>query len=122
LTEGQKAEVTSLVREYADVFALSMSEVFFVDWWKHHLNIDPRVKLPTRMSQRPLTKKQKTWFYDILDEMEEAHVIQRVPGEFLKFLNSTNIAPKEAGKTGITRTGVLCKVNAECIKNGLPPF
>jgi hypothetical protein len=39
-------------------------------------------------------------------------------------LNSTNLAPKEAGKTGMTRTEVLCnlKVNAECIKSGLPPF
>ncbi|KAJ7749099.1 hypothetical protein B0H16DRAFT_1280906, partial [Mycena metata] len=78
LTDDQKLKVTSLIREYADVFALSMSEVFYVDWWKHHLNIDPTVKLPTRMSQHPLTEKQKEWFYDILDEMEESHVIQRV--------------------------------------------
>ncbi|KAJ7216071.1 hypothetical protein GGX14DRAFT_308756, partial [Mycena pura] len=78
LTEEQRAKITSLIREYADVFALSMSEVFYVDWWKHHLNIDPEIKLPTRMSQRPLTEKQKEWFYDILDEMEESHVIQRV--------------------------------------------
>ncbi|KAJ7803718.1 hypothetical protein B0H14DRAFT_2248317, partial [Mycena olivaceomarginata] len=66
----------------ADVFALSMSKVFFVDWqWKHHLNIDPEIKLPTRMthmSQHPLTEKQKTWFYDILDVMEGVHVIQHV--------------------------------------------
>jgi hypothetical protein len=84
LTEGQKAEVISLVREYADIFALSMSEIFFVDWWKHHLNIDPGVKLLTRMSQCLLTKKQKTWFYDILDEMEEAHVIQPCPRRVFK--------------------------------------
>ncbi|KAJ7330928.1 hypothetical protein DFH08DRAFT_641490, partial [Mycena albidolilacea] len=78
LTGDQKAEVTSLIRKYTDVFALSMSEVFFVDWWKHHLNIDPEIKLPTRMSQCPLTKKQKTCFYNILDKMERAHVIQHV--------------------------------------------
>ncbi|KAJ7106325.1 hypothetical protein C8R44DRAFT_638611, partial [Mycena epipterygia] len=78
LTEDQRAKIISLIREYADVFALSMSEVFYVDWWKHHLNIDPEIKLPTRMSQRPLTEKQKEWFYNILDEMEESHVIQRV--------------------------------------------
>jgi hypothetical protein len=58
----------------------------------------------------------------MLDEMESAHVIQKVPGDFLKCLNSTNLAPKEAGKTGATRTEILRKVNAECIKNGLPPF
>lgn len=33
-----------------------------------------------------------------------------------------NLAPKEVGKTGTTRIEVLQKVNAECIKNGLPPF
>ncbi|KAJ6522904.1 hypothetical protein B0H19DRAFT_878322, partial [Mycena capillaripes] len=78
LTDDQRAKVISLIREYADIFALSMSEVFFVDWWKHHLNIDPDAKFPKRMSQRPLTEKQKDWFYEILDEMEESHVIQRV--------------------------------------------
>ncbi|KAJ6551891.1 hypothetical protein B0H19DRAFT_950400, partial [Mycena capillaripes] len=94
ITVEQRAKLTSLIREYADVFALSMSEVFYVDWWKHHLNIDPTITLPTRMSQRPLTKKQKDWFYDILDVMEEALVIQRVPGKFLKCLHSTNLALK----------------------------
>jgi hypothetical protein len=54
--------------------------------------------------------------------MEEACVIQKVPGDFIKCLNSTNLAPKEAGKTGATRTEILQKVNTECIKNGLPPF
>jgi hypothetical protein len=122
LSDDQRAKVVALIREYADIFALSMLEVFFVDWWKHHLNVDPEAKFPKRMSQRPLTEKQKDWFYEILDEMEEAHIIQRVPGEFLKCLNSTNLALKEAGQTGITRMEVLQKVNAECIKNGLPLF
>jgi hypothetical protein len=41
----------------ADVFALSMSKVFFVDWqWKYHLNIDPEIKLPTRMTRSPNTR------------------------------------------------------------------
>ncbi|KAJ7114207.1 hypothetical protein C8R43DRAFT_903082 [Mycena crocata] len=82
LTDDQRAKVVKLIKEYADIFALSMSEVFFVDWWKHHLNIDPDTKLPKRMSQRPLTEKQKDWFYEILDEMEESHVIQRVSAAF----------------------------------------
>lgn len=59
LTDQQRTKVTTLIREYADVFALSMSEVFFIDWWKHHLNVDPETKLPKRMTQRPLTEKQK---------------------------------------------------------------
>src|SRR6202035_3806591 len=69
-----------------------------------------------------ITEAQKDWFFSILDEMEEAHVIQRVPGEFIKGLSSTNIQPKEAGKIGATHNEILQKVTAECIKNGLPPF
>jgi hypothetical protein len=76
LSDDQRAKVVALIREYADIFALSMSEVFSVDWWKHHLNVDPEAKFPKCMSQRPLTEKQKDWFYEILDEMEEAHIIQ----------------------------------------------
>ena len=122
LTDTQRDEIRALVREYADVFALSLSEVKVVDWYKHHLHIDPSVKLPKKTAQRPITEAQKDWFFSILDEMEDAHVIQKVPGDFIKALSSTNLQPKEAGKIGATRTEILRKVNTECIKNGLPPF
>ncbi|KZP33357.1 hypothetical protein FIBSPDRAFT_721093, partial [Athelia psychrophila] len=94
LDEGQRIRVEKLVRSFADIFALSLSEVAYVDWHSHHLNINPSVKLPKRMSQRPVTKNQEPWFHGMLDAMEEAYVIQKVPGEFIKCLNSTNLAPK----------------------------
>jgi len=122
LTDDQRNQIQNLIHNYADIFALTLLEVKVVNWHKHHLNIDPSIKLPTRTSQHPVTEAQKDWFFSILDEMEEAHVIQRVPGNFIKALSSTNPAPKEAGKIGTTRTEILQKVNAECIKNGLPPF
>ena len=122
LSEEQKGHVKSLIHEYADVFALSLSEVQFVDWYTHKLHIEPDAKFPTRVNQCPVTEVQKKWFNEILNEMEAAHVIQRVPGDFIKNLSSTNLAPKEAGKTGLTQTEVLCQVNAECICNGLPLF
>lgn len=122
LTTEQRNEVKALICDYADIFALSLSEVKVINWYKHHLNVDPTVKLPKKTAQRPVTEAQKDWFHSILDEMENAHVIQRVPGDFIKALSSTNLQPKEAGKVGAMRTEVLRKVNAECIKNGLPPF
>ena len=122
LTDEQREQVRSLIREYADVFALSLSEVLYVDWYKHKLNIDPDQKFPTKINQRPITEGQKEWFNNILDDMEKSFVIQKVPGDFIKNLSSTNLAPKEAGKTGITRTEVMRQVNRECEKNGLPPF
>ncbi|GLB45130.1 hypothetical protein LshimejAT787_2000350 [Lyophyllum shimeji] len=117
LTSEQRERVRDLICEYADVFALSLSEVFFVDWYKHKLNIKLDTKFPTRINQRPIMEAQKTWFNDILDEMEKAHVIQKVPGTFIKSLSSTNLAPKEAGKTELTRVEILRSVNAS-----VPPF
>jgi hypothetical protein len=122
LSNDQREQVRSLIREYADVFALSLSEVLYVDWYKHKLNIEPNQNFPTRINQRPITEGQKEWFSKILDDMEKSYIIQKVPGDFIKNLSSTNLAPKEAGKTGITRTEVLRQVNRECRKNGLPPF
>ena len=81
--------------------------------------MDPEAKLPTHIGQRPITENQKDWFYHTLDEMEVAHIVQRVPGDFINNLSSTNLQPKDAGKTGAE---ILQKVNAECIKYGLPPF
>lgn len=115
-------EVITLVKEYTDVFALTLSEVFYVDWHKHVLQIDPDAKLPLKMAQRSITAQQKAWFFNILDEMEESHVIQKAPGEFLKNLASTNLAAKEAGKTGMTKTQVLRKLNAEFIKQEFPAY
>ena len=122
MTEDQREQVHSLIREYADVFALSLSEVLYVDWYKHKINIDPAQIFPMRINQRPITEGQKEWFHNILDDMEKSYMIQKVPGDFIKNLSSTNLAPKDAGKTGLTRTEVLRQVNHECIKNGLPRF
>lgn len=57
----------------------------------------------------------------MLDDMEEAYVIQKVPGKFIKALSGTNLQPKDAGKIGATRAEILRKVNAECVKHRYPP-
>ena len=46
LTGAQRARVMDLVREYPDSFALSLSEVFPVDFTQHKLKIDPDTMLP----------------------------------------------------------------------------
>ena len=81
----------SLIHEYADVFAISLSEVLYVDWYKHKLHIDPNQTFPTRVNQCPITEGQKEWFNNILDDMEKSYVIQKVLGDFIKNLSSTNL-------------------------------
>ncbi|KAF8508659.1 hypothetical protein JB92DRAFT_2624947, partial [Gautieria morchelliformis] len=96
LTTQQRKRVTELIKEYADIFALSLSEVFPVGWTKHKLNINPEYanKLPMKTHQRPITEAQKTWYANILSDMEKGGIIQKVPAEFIKCLSSTTLAPK----------------------------
>ena len=59
LTGVQWARVMDLIREYPDIFALSLSEVFPVDFMQHKLNIDPDTALPKKAYQRPMTEPQR---------------------------------------------------------------
>ena len=51
LSSEQRTAVTNLLREYLDIFALSLSEVFPVDFTQHKLNIDPGITLPKKVHQ-----------------------------------------------------------------------
>src|SRR6266481_2973598 len=51
----------------------------------------------------------------ILEDMETSGIIHAVPAEFIKCLNSTHLAPKEAGKgLGMSREALLRKCNEQC--------
>ena len=51
LSSKQQMAVTNLLREYPDIFALDLSEVFPVDFAQHKLNIDPGIMLPKKVHQ-----------------------------------------------------------------------
>src|SRR6266481_7151932 len=105
LTEDQKRRITDLIREYPDIFALSLSEVFPVDFASHKLNIHADVVLPKKSYQRPMTEPQRKFF---IDDMETAGIIQAVPTEAIKCVNSMHLAPKDDGKNlGMTRAELL---------------
>ncbi|KAF8521494.1 hypothetical protein JB92DRAFT_2660403, partial [Gautieria morchelliformis] len=70
--------ILDLVKEFADIFALPLSEVFPVDFTTHKLHVDPTVTLPKKIHQKPVTAAQKEWYDNILTDMEEANIIQKV--------------------------------------------
>ncbi|KIJ29608.1 hypothetical protein M422DRAFT_188199, partial [Sphaerobolus stellatus SS14] len=87
LTDAQRMTVTELIREFADTFTLSLAEVIPVDFMTHKLKVKPGATLPTKINQRPVTEAQKDWYNKILDDMEAAEIIQRVPADFIKCLS-----------------------------------
>ncbi|KIJ52708.1 hypothetical protein M422DRAFT_43085 [Sphaerobolus stellatus SS14] len=103
LTDDQHTTVIDLMSGFADTFP-------------------GRVPLPMKVHQRPVTGAQKDWYNKILDDMEAAEIIQRVLANFIKCLSSTNLAPKEHRKTGMTKVEVLRKCNEQCKSYGLELF
>src|SRR6266481_8696253 len=102
---------------------LSLSKVFLVDFASHKLNIDADVVLPKKSYQRPMMEPQRKFFNYIIDDMETAGIIQAVPMDAIKCLNSTHLAPKDDGKNlGMMRAALLCRCNQQCQANGLPDF
>ena len=61
LTDQEHAQVRALIAEFADTFALSVSEIKQVDGAIHWLNIEPDAKFSTKVHQKPLTPPQ-CWY------------------------------------------------------------
>ncbi|EJD36399.1 hypothetical protein AURDEDRAFT_26724, partial [Auricularia subglabra TFB-10046 SS5] len=78
LDDTQRARVQDLVREYADVFTLDISEVRLVDFKTHHLGVPPDTEGPRTAKQKPLTEVQRRWLYDHLDKLEQNDVVRRI--------------------------------------------
>ncbi|QRW12466.1 Retrovirus-related Pol polyprotein from transposon opus [Ceratobasidium sp. AG-Ba] len=94
LSLEQKQRVEDLVREFADVFALSLSEVHPVDFIQHRLDIPEGVSFPRQAGQKRLTEPQRKWLYKVLDDMENAKIVAKVPQDEVAAVSPTNVVPK----------------------------
>ncbi|KIJ89815.1 hypothetical protein K443DRAFT_117488, partial [Laccaria amethystina LaAM-08-1] len=94
LTSGEKAQVQALISEFADVFALSVSEVTPVEGAIHRLNIDPDAKFSTKVHQKPLTPPQRQYLYEKLQAMLDADIIEPCEPGQVKCVSPTTLAQK----------------------------
>lgn len=102
LTKEEQREVEELIRRYADVFALSMSEVKRVEGTIHKLKIPQETKFSTKARQKPLMPPQKTYLHKKIDEMLDADIIERCgPGD-VKCVSPTMLAQKAHQSAGLT--------------------
>lgn len=120
LTPEQRKKVLDLVGEFADVFALSLSEVLPIDFTEIKLDIPTGTVFPKRAGQRRLTEPQHQWLYKTLDEMERAKIIAKVPQDEVKAVSPTNIVPKPGGSELPSLSALRRMANEQCEKYGLP--
>ena len=84
LTELERNAVQALISEFADCFALSVSEGKAVKNGEHKLDIKPGVKFSTKINNRPLSPPQRAYLNKALDELLEAGVIRPIAAEDVK--------------------------------------
>ncbi|QRV96443.1 Retrovirus-related Pol polyprotein from transposon opus [Ceratobasidium sp. AG-Ba] len=120
LSGEQRERAESLIREFADVFARSLSEVLPVDITELRLDIPDDATFPKKAGQRRLTEPQRIALYQTLDELEGAGVIERVSQENVKAVSPINMVPKQSLAPRPTIQQLQRMANAECIKYGIP--
>jgi transposase InsO family protein len=121
LTDQESAQVRALIEEFADVFALSVSEVTQVEGAVHRLNIDPNTKFSTKVHQKPLTPPQRRYLHEKLQAMLDADVIEPCEPGQVKCVSPTTLAQKTHEGTGLTLDELQHRVNDECVRSGLEP-
>ncbi|KAF8809738.1 hypothetical protein BYT27DRAFT_7029334, partial [Phlegmacium glaucopus] len=120
LTQAQREAVCKLISEYAECFALSMSEVLPVKGASHHLDIPQDRQFRTRINQRPQSPPQKEFFNGVIDKMLEADIIRPIAHQDVKCCGATTLAKKAHEGNGLTLNMLKHRVNDECIAAGFP--
>jgi hypothetical protein len=121
LTPAQTESVRSLISEFAECFALSMSEVTAVEGAAHRLDIPRDTQFRTKVNQRPQTPPQKEYFNGVIDKMLAAGIIRPIDHQDVKCCGATTLAKKAHEGNGLTLNTLQHRVNDECIATGFPP-
>ncbi|EMD32109.1 hypothetical protein CERSUDRAFT_59087, partial [Gelatoporia subvermispora B] len=94
LTSDERRHVIDLLSEFADCFALSVSEVFPVPGAVHKLHIPPGTSFGHRVHQRPLTPPQRDFLHRKIDELLAAGVIEACTPDQVKCVSPMTLAQK----------------------------
>lgn len=120
LDEGQRQQARDLIAEFADCFALAMSEVTPVPGAHHRLDIPRDTKFKTKVGQRPLSAPQKEYFNTVLDTMLAADIIEPIDYQDVKCCGATTLAQKAHDGGGLTLEELQHRLNDECVEAGRP--
>ena len=119
LNPEQTKEVRQLVEDFADIFALSVSEVKTVEDAVHHLDIPPDATFSLKVHQKPLTPPQRRYLYESIDTMLEAGVIEACKPEDVKCISPTTLAQKTHQGKGLPLEELQHRVNDQCTAKGM---
>ena len=121
ISTEERDKVRQLITSFADIFALSVTEVKVVQDAVHRLDIAPGTTFTKKIHQKPLTAPQRRYLYDSIDTMLEAGVIEACKPEDVKCVSPTTLAQKTHHGKGLSLEELQHRVNDECIVHGIEP-
>jgi hypothetical protein len=121
LTTPERDAVNALIVEFADCFALSVSEVKAVKNGEHKLDIKPGTTFSTKVANRPFSPPQKVYFNKVLDELLLAGVIRPIAAADVKCCSPVTIAQKAHSGGGLTMNELIYHLEDQCIAAGRKP-
>ena len=113
--------MTTLVAEFADCFALSVSEIKAIPGAVHRLDIKPGSIFPTKIGNCTFLPPAQAYLNKTLDSLEAVGIIRPIPANKVKCYLPVVLAQKAHSQAGLTITELQHRVNDECIWVGLPP-
>ena len=122
LSTKEREQVRNLLSEWADVFALSVSEVKQVKDAVHRLDIAPGTTFSTKVNQKPLTPPQRKYVHESVDTMLKADIIEQCSPDQVKCVSPTTLAQKTHTGCGLELEELQHRVNDECILHGYKPL
>lgn len=121
LSTEERGKVEELICSFADIFALSVSEVKVANNAVHRLDIPTDATFSMKVHQKPLTPPQRRYLHTSIDTMLEAGVIEACRPEDVKCISPTTLAQKTHQGKGLPLEELQHRVNEECIAHGMEP-
>ncbi|KAG2743356.1 hypothetical protein P692DRAFT_20746783, partial [Suillus brevipes Sb2] len=94
LSQEQLCKARELVKEFADVFILSIREVKPVDFIKFCLQIPEDTTFSKKVHQRPLMKSQREYLFSVLDGMRRVGITCFISADEVKAVVSMVLVQK----------------------------
>ena len=120
LTPAQRESIRALISEFAECFALSMSEVTTVEGASLRLDIPRDKQFRTKINQRPQSPPQKEFFNEVINKMLAADIIRPIAHQDVKCCAATTLAKKAHEGGGLTLDILKHRINDECVAAGYP--
>ena len=119
LTDEQWEVTRSVMKEFADCFALAMSEVNAVPGVSHQLKIPEGMTFRTKIGQRSMTPPQRKFLNKKVDEMLAAGIVAPIHPRDVHNVAPTVLAQKVHEGNGIPLDELKHRINDECVSHGM---